>query len=330
MKILEGNEAVQGSTEWKEYRKMKFSASNAPYLFNMSPFCKYSDQSLYLAHLMRGLVVIKDNPRMSEGRITEPIVRKMVSKDLGIDFRPAVGNMDKDDRFMASFDGLNPSMDTVLEIKVSEHTFNYVKNNGTPPDHYMYQIQHQLLVSGAQKAYLAAYYDGEYELCEVLPDKKMMKDIEKAWLKFDKEYLSLSPEELPPLEKVITKQDYVILASQYVDIYRQKGMLEKQMDILKEKFVEIAGKEKITIPAGDYGDKIMVSFIPKVTVGYKEVLSKIAENNPDLAGEIEELKTLNTKTTDSHRIDVRLTDIKKSTAVKEEKQPERHLHKMAV
>jgi len=106
--------------------------------------------------------------------------------------------------YSASLDGITLQGDTILEVKVPfrgaiSELWQTVKS-GAVPEHYMLQVQHQLMVSGAARAYLWVY-DGNVGINTLIePDQTTFDAIRAAWDAFQPYLDSDNP---PPL----TEQD---------------------------------------------------------------------------------------------------------------------------
>lgn len=141
----------QGTPAWLELRKEYFrTASRTPVVMGLSPFSTKEKLAMELKFNAKPFV----SKKMKMGNLLEDMIRLKANKILNDVFEPKVGlNGD----FLASLDGINFEGDTIIEIKVSEKTYEDLKN-GIIPKHYYAQIQHQLMVfNEAKKAYLIAY-----------------------------------------------------------------------------------------------------------------------------------------------------------------------------
>lgn len=179
--MLEILDVEQGSEWWHELRgKYYRSASRTPIVCDVSPF-QTKEQ---LAMQLRGEYTPYYNKAMQLGNELEDDIRDMVNDRLGDIFLPKVG---VNDNYLASLDGINFDMDTIIEIKCSEKTTENLKY-GVIDKNYFYQIQHQLKVFDCAKvAYLCAYNPKTMELIisePIYPNKEIFEEIEKAWDNF--------------------------------------------------------------------------------------------------------------------------------------------------
>jgi len=175
----------QGSQEWLAYRLNKVGASEIANLFNANPFTRAEDQTKYLLGLKLGFNTIFTSAAMRAGNDNEDRIIAAVEGEYGIVTQPLIGHLG---RVSASFDGITLDHDLVVEVKYSDHTYNFVKENGFAPPHYEMQVQQQLLVSGAEKGIFAAMNTktGEVIYDEIYPNKEFHdKIIDKVDAFFD-------------------------------------------------------------------------------------------------------------------------------------------------
>lgn len=233
MKILN---LKQGTQEWLESRKNSFNASETPALFGVNPFTPKNP--LELAHLKYGYLEIFQNKAMKNGHDNELWIRSYVLNKTGIIFVPLVGAWEEDERFRASFDGISFELDVVLEIKYSKHTFNKVKNGEIPKNYYI-QVQHQLMVSGAEKALFAVANPESKEVIikEIKPDKTLFKEIKERWECFEKEYKG---KELPPLEVERKDVEWELAAAAYKAAELHYKEAKEQYELAKEALIALA------------------------------------------------------------------------------------------
>lgn len=182
----------QGSDKWLKLREENYrTASRTPIVCGVSPF-QTKEQ---LAMQLRGEYEPYYSQAMKQGNDLEDEVRTLAEIKFNETFKPLVGIKDG---YLASLDGINFSQDTIIEIKVSEKTFNDILND-TVPDVYYYQIQHQMMVfDTVDQAYLVAYNPKTNQTAyskPILPDMQVIKEIKEAWGKFDKEKDKLTVKE---------------------------------------------------------------------------------------------------------------------------------------
>lgn len=148
---MKQHNVIQGSPEWLALRAQYFTASEAPAMLGVSP---YMTRTELLQQKHSGIV--PDVPDFTqklydEGHATEARYRPIAESIVGDDLYAVTGSVEIDGlKLLASFDGL--TMDEVVgfEHKLwSEENARAIEVDGEPPMHHVWQMEHQLLVSGA-------------------------------------------------------------------------------------------------------------------------------------------------------------------------------------
>lgn len=190
MKTIEG--LVQGSPEWHAHRRNHFNASDAPAMLDCSP---YETRSQLLRRLATDIVDAEfdaaTQKRFDDGHRFEALARPIAEGIIGDDLAPVVGT---NGRYSASFDGLTMMGDTAFEHKTINEALRYTpwdEGNGYHlPKQYRVQMEHQLLVSGAQRVlFMASRWDGakcvESRHCWYASDPALRTEIIAGWQQFE-------------------------------------------------------------------------------------------------------------------------------------------------
>jgi putative phage-type endonuclease len=172
----------QNSAEWLKFRKSHLGASEAACIHYKCPYQK--------PHGLWGEKVgfVKPfymNVAMIRGKVLEETARNQFSSEFNKVFEPIVVECTIPGyEFMsASLDGMSLDKE-ILEIKCNGKKWHKVALDGKVPDHHMFQLQHQLFVCEAYKAYYYSF-DGENGISlEVERDEEMIKEIKKYSKKF--------------------------------------------------------------------------------------------------------------------------------------------------
>jgi len=134
-------------------------------------------------------------------------------------------------KFLASLDGISWERDTILEIKAPQSNNATVKwaIEGRVILAHQYQIQHQLMVSGADKCIYAVRNpeDGEVITCDVFPDQIMQKKLKLAWKDFEP-LMNLDENELSTHEPL--PDDLAPLIEQYL---KGKELAKEAAEMMK-------------------------------------------------------------------------------------------------
>jgi len=112
--------------------------------------------------------------------------------------------------YSASLDGMTLEGDLILEVKCpvrgTRSDLWQDVAGGTVPEHYTVQIQHQLMVSRAEKAHLWIFNGEVGILHEIVPDHDLMERIRTAWDGFQQYLDGDTPPPLTDADTVI-RQD---------------------------------------------------------------------------------------------------------------------------
>jgi putative phage-type endonuclease len=169
---------VQGSEAWLEHRRGLRNASETPAVLGISPWM--TPYQLWLQKT--GRTVPEVNEAMRRGTALEPQARAAYEDRTGLVMQPLVL---QDGLYSASLDGMTLAGDLIVEIKVPYRgqgsTLWQAVEAGEVPVYYLAQIQHQLMVSGAELAHLWVYDGQQGLLREVTPDSGYAERIRAAW-----------------------------------------------------------------------------------------------------------------------------------------------------
>ncbi len=149
----------QRSEAWLAWRQAGITATESSVILGLNPYM--TPWRLWCEKVGRAQPAdLSANPLVRFGIEHEDEVRQLFElKHLDI-VMPACGEFDEDPVFRASFDGLTSTMEPV-EIKCpSESTLVDVRQNGLESAAgrlYRIQVQHQLMVSGAQQGWLVFF-----------------------------------------------------------------------------------------------------------------------------------------------------------------------------
>jgi len=183
----------QGSPEWLKYRQAHIMATSASVIMEANPW----RTSFELWEEMLGMrPAVTLNKKMEEGQKLEPKAREIASKTLGFEFTPCVYESDKFSWMAASLDGICPDNKFILEIKCGKSAHE-MAIEGEIPIYYHWQMQHQLLVTGANQCYYFTYRPDYKEqptvLIQVDPNAKMFDTLLEAEQKFWYSLCTLQP-----------------------------------------------------------------------------------------------------------------------------------------
>ena len=190
---------VQGSEDWKNYRRTKITATDAAKIMNLSPFCT----PLQLWEEKLGLREPQAlNDKMREGSLLEEKARDFFNKKNNLNFRPIVLESTTHPFAMASLDGIDFDS-SILEIKCGKSSHEMAKNHEIAP-YYIAQLQHQMMVSNQNLIVYFSYRSDEDNVFWVVKRDDIF--IEKM-IEAEKEFYRCLMEFTPPAS---TDKDYVL------------------------------------------------------------------------------------------------------------------------
>lgn len=257
----------QGSEAWLTSRLNTFNASECGALFGCSPFFPKNQDDL--AQVKYGGRQVYQNKAMTAGLEAEPLIRAYAEELSGEPLHAMVGCLEEDERFRASFDGITFDDKKILEAKNSKGTYEYVTKHNKAPEHYYLQVQHQLLVSGANWC-LFVVRNPESGLMIPLviePDIDIQNEIYVKWIEFETKYKGV---ELTNLEEERTDTEWEMLALKLREINQRKKEIEAEEAEYKEALLAMANGAK----AKGFG--VAVYPTTRKSVDYKAL---IAENH---------------------------------------------------
>lgn len=219
-------ELVQGSPEWHSWRMKKIGASESPIILgedaNRTIYDLWGEKSGRNGG-------VETNYVMAKGKALEPLVREKLRESLGFDLLPLCGENENEPLFSASFDGISPSGETVVEIKYVGKKVFEAAQHGQIPDAHRTQVNHQLFVSGAPKGVYACTIDGEQVAqVAILPDEETIKRIYSEGLNF----WNHVEEDLPP---PLTEKDYLFTDN---GLWLEKAAEWSELDGLEKQIKE--------------------------------------------------------------------------------------------
>jgi putative phage-type endonuclease len=262
MKIIN---VQQGTPEWLSWRKTVITATDCPAILGSSPWA-----TAYQCW-QRKLGLLDEQPvnsSMERGRILEPIAREAFIETYGIEMDPAVVESDTLEYLGASLDGLSRCGRYILEIKCGGNKLHSMAQEGKIPQYYQDQIQHQLLVTGAQKAFYYQF-NGEEGICvEVFPDMKFKEAFLPVANKFWKCVFLNEPPELQALDYKDMSEDplWEVYAQNYLETIQKIKLLEEHKESYREELLKLCADQ----PCIGRGIKVIKTMM-KGRVAYDEI-----------------------------------------------------------
>lgn len=190
---------IQGTKEWDEARFKSFTASEAPVMMGASSKSTRNDllnmkatgnQTEYSDWVQKNL--------FDRGHEWEDAARKILEIELNEELYPTVETKEIDGLpLMASLDGATMDGSVIFEHKMwNQKLPAAVEANDLPPEYY-WQLEHQLLVSGADKA-IFVVSDGtpdNFESMEYKPVAGRAEQLIAGWKQFQADLATYEPPE---------------------------------------------------------------------------------------------------------------------------------------
>lgn len=234
-KLYELLNVQQNTPEWKARRLQHCTASQAPVLFDLSP---YQTRLQLFEEKVLGLEL---TPTQSEeilfarGHKAEEIGREWIKKNLNLNIEPAVVVSTMIPDLLASLDGFEPDKGIIFEAKyMGKDNLEKVKKGSVQP-HHECQVQAQLLATGAEKCIYFGMDGSSSAMLEILPDKKFQESIAqeiKAFMDCVREGVAPKPGE----------RDFIDLNDPRLDLLRQAKLAaekaEENYDKLRKEVID--------------------------------------------------------------------------------------------
>ncbi len=278
MKILD---LVQGTQAWLDARLQLRTASEAPAMMGES---KYISRDQLLDHKKGWTSIVNEFvlKLYAEGHEAEEKARPIAERILGEELSPICGQQE-DSLLMASFDGITMFGDVLFEHKLWNKTLaENVMNNVLEPNYY-WQLEQQLMVSGAQKV-LFMVSDGTkqnmaYMFYEPVEGRK--EALLAGWKQFneDLENHEIKAKTVPVKAEVI--QDLPAVS------YKMNGLaIISNLDEYKAKALELVEQSKKKLET----DQDFANAESMVKI-FKSAEDKLGLMSQQVLGEVESIDT---------------------------------------
>lgn len=191
----------QGSQEWLSIRAQHFTASEAPAMMGAS---KYMKRSELLHQKHTGIAPDVDAHKQAlfdRGHAAEADARVHIQAFIGEDLSPVTGMLEVEGLpLLASFDGLNFEGDVAWESKLwNEALAKSIAAEDIEP-HYYWQLEQQLLVSGASRVFFTTTDGTEEKMAGMwyVSKPELRAALIAGWHQFAKDLAAYVPPEVIP------------------------------------------------------------------------------------------------------------------------------------
>lgn len=189
---------AQGSAEWHALRAQHFTASEAPAMMGAS---KYQTRTDLLTMKKTGItpeVTQAQQYIFDKGHATEALARPLVEVMIGEELYPVVGT---EGNLLASMDGATMLGETLFEHKLWNESLVAQVKAGELDPHYYWQLEQQLLVSGAERVIFVCS-DGTAENfvhMEYRPVAGRAAQLVEGWKQFEADLANFEMAEAPSI-----------------------------------------------------------------------------------------------------------------------------------
>ena len=198
MKFSKGKivDMIQGSKEWHDIRAKRFTASEAPAMMGAS---KYQTRDALLKQKATGHseeVSPSQQRIFDKGHEAEAKAREIAEGIVGQELFPATIEDDAQ-RLLASMDGLTMLGDFGWEHKLANQALITATKAGELDDHYKWQMDQQMLVSGAVSIIFMCSDGTEENMAFTWyeRDEARIKQLLAGWRQFEKDLAEYVPTE---------------------------------------------------------------------------------------------------------------------------------------
>jgi predicted phage-related endonuclease len=219
-------ELKQGSELWQQVRLNHFTASESCAMMGAS---KYQTRDALLKLKATGIapeVTDAQQVLFNKGHAAEAAARPIIEAIIGQEFYPVTGSLEVEGLpLLASFDGITLDETIVFEHKLWNQKLSAAVHNDDLEPHYFWQLEHQLLVSGAEKIVFTVS-DGTEEnfiYLDYISKPERRKQLIEGWKQFAKDLATyVVPEAEAP--KVIAEPVETLPAITYQTTMHSTGL----------------------------------------------------------------------------------------------------------
>lgn len=249
----------QKTEDWHKFRANSIGASEIGIIMGLSP---YKDRETLLQEKAFPFEKGDEKPVndfvLQKGHRYEIKIRNFVEFDTGLSFptQPTVifENPNFGTPLHASLDGITECSSIIIECKyVGLKAWKELKKEKKAPPHYEFQVQQQLLITGAKKCIFAfcvevkredGDVDLEYDYFDIFPDEEAHTKIFMHAQDFWNDVLELRKKGKPKGKDYSESQLDNLIADFRARSSSLEALQESLAEIKKEIF-EIVGKEKV-------------------------------------------------------------------------------------
>lgn len=234
---------IEKVEDWHAWRRAGLGSSDAPIIMKASPWMT----PIQLWEEKRGQGKPREtNWAQQRGIDTEAEARANYELKADVDMEPALAVHWAQPYLRASLDGYNAEVSRVLEIKCPGKDDHQTAVSGQIPTKYVWQLVHQLMVTGAEEAHYFSYHNKHGVIVPFRRNQKLERELFDAERAFWDLVQSGTPPELTDRDyEELTDPDHVSLFSDFRSAKKELEMCEARVESLKKNIIEIAGGRRL-------------------------------------------------------------------------------------
>jgi len=274
----------QRTDSWTSWRRRGLGASDAPIILGVSPW--KTPYQLWLEKTGRAEPA-KGNWATERGNEMEPRARARYELIHLRDMPPVTMEHPEFPFIRASLDGLSTDGKIVLEIKCPGEKDHQTAKAGQVPEKYIWQLEHQLFVTGAEEAHYFSYYEKKVDgfvttrdhalvVYHSVPErrKKLLKELFAFW-----DYIQKN--EPPPIAEkdalIVTDPNLQSLVRKLGDAkvaYKEAQELAEKLEL---EYCELKSEvaKRMTHPKIRYADVEVTKVISKFKDGRESITHRV-------------------------------------------------------
>lgn len=244
--------------EWLKWRTMGIGGSDASVIAGVNPY--RSVFQLWKEKTGQDEPEKKDSEYTHFGNLLEPVIKREFTRRTGLKVRNRYAILQSEEYpfMLADLDGTiyeNHKM-CIFEAKTASAYKKEIWEQGVPLE-YLYQIQHYMAVTGAEKTYIAALVGGNHFLYhEVYRDEDMIRDIIKMEKNFWENYVLAGQEPKADGSKATAEyleETYDISNGKTMELPKESLALFEEYDLISAQLAQLKeAKEAVTNQMKNY------------------------------------------------------------------------------
>lgn len=265
--------------EWLKWRTMGIGGSDASVIAGVNPY--RSVFQLWKEKTGQEEPEEKDSEYTHFGSLLEPVIKREFTRRTGLKVRNRYAILQSEEYpfMLADLDGIiyeNHKM-CIFEAKTASAYKKEIWEQGVPLE-YLYQIQHYMAVTGAEKTYIAALVGGNHFLYhEVCRDEAMIQDIVQMEKDFWENHVLTGKEPQADGSKATAEyleEAYGTSNGKIVELPKESLVLFEQYDLISAQLTQLKeAKEEVTNKMKNYLKENEKGVIGDRQVTWKSVTS---------------------------------------------------------